>query len=141
MSCGLEDHKTCELKTMFINMAERQESFELRQKSFEDRQAKNEISIANTERNIVLLQKDMSESNLELRALGGRVDVNTEQLLEIKNDIKPITDGVNEIGIALKPWIWVVRKIKWIATTILAGWVLFMDGLEHFLDFIGKGHH
>lgn len=141
MMCDLKSDKQCALEVMFADMKEQQTAFEVRQKSFEDRQAKNEINIANLDRNIAHLQKDMSETNLELKAMSSRVHVNTEQLVDIKNDIKPITDGVGAIYDAMKPWIWIYKKIKWIGTTILAGWIIFMDGYTHLMDLIHKSNH
>ena len=133
MKCNLGKDKMCELKELFNTM-------ELRQKSFEARQAKNEISIANADKNIALIQKDLAETKSEFRLVSERVNVNTEQLIDIKEDIRPIVDGIGELRIVLKPWIWTIKKFKWIATTVLAGWVLFMDGVEHLMNFL-KGHH
>lgn len=135
MDCDLKEGKICELKELFSGMTQRQEAFEMRQKSFEARQAKNEISIANTDKNVAIIQKDSAETSMELKALSSRVNVNTEQLIEIKKNIEPITEGVADIRTAVKPWLWVIRKFHWIMTTIVAGWVLFMDGIEHLKHF------
>ena len=111
MQCKLEKGRMCDLKEMFTTM-------EARQRSFEDRQAKNEIKIANTEKNVALIQKDLSETKAEFLSLTSKVNVNTEQLVDIQSSVKPILEGIYAIKEGMKFWIWVVKSVKWIGITV-----------------------
>ena len=131
--CNLKPEKYCELKDYFT-------ALELRQTSFEARQANNEHNIAEIKEVVARNSRDISEHLADHKLISERINVNTQQLLDIKEDIQPIVQGVHTIQESVKVLGWISKIVKWISVTLVGTGLIVYSWTQHIQDFF-KGHH